>query len=154
MKHCLVCANPLEAEVDCSRCGTTAQVLAEVELASQRHEFLFGRAKPSEVVAFAKKPEPQVRKAPKAKPVQHVQPRLFDQGSEPESMSEQTDIIVNRDVVMPEVAMQPKPVRKINFKSSLAVVFDVSMCMVLNLIILWLVLWFSGPLPCGHMLGF
>jgi len=140
MKACFVCTTAWDPRAEtCTKCGTTLQLLLELEQRARQHRFLFGSSPPPQAEPEPPKARtPQVRKAsrpkPKAKP--KAKPPAI---SEPDIFPNTEDLIRERDYMEPRPTIRSEP----RWKQAAVLAIDLCLCLLLDLAVFKLVLWFS-----------
>ena len=142
MKVCLVCGSALLPQApQCPKCATEAEVLGQLERISRQLRFLFGRVKsiagpPGPPLQATKKAAARGESKKKSRPAAKTESVV--KISAPFT-AEETDTIRNRDPGFP-LRMPSTDPFYIRFG---AYSLDILFCIVLNLWIFRLILWFS-----------
>lgn len=157
MTRCLVCGTTWESEaLKCSRCGTDREMINDLNKAATRHDFLFGRIKADDSKLDQQPPATSIPiRQPRKKASQPRQPVAFaddlvqDQKTAQPKMvgrqkAQEADLIKNRDAMLDLPSPNRLHGRSGLYRRGLAHLIDVGLCMILNLWIFKMMLWFSG----------
>ena len=148
MKKCIVCATPLTPDLAaCSQCHTEREVLGRIESVVVRKRFFFGSIKPAamEPAEEVKQPRRSHSRSKRAisndaatrdTPQQPIVPATdFSRIND----LDESDVIQNRDIVLP----QPPPTSVPMSKRAVAYLIDMMLCLFLDFWVFKLILWLS-----------
>ncbi len=138
MKACFVCATAWDPHAEtCAKCGTTQQLLLELQQRAKQHRFLFGRSAPPKAEQEPEAPlRPQVKKAPVPKPKPKSKPPII---REPDIFPTSDDIILERDRIDTRSTSPSEP----RWENAIVLALDLFLCLLLDLAVFKLVLWIS-----------